>query len=858
MSSTDNLVVKERRALSPAVVSEIIIGQLWPTILHLKELNQLPTLEKLKAHMYKNYRMTSNDCEKHVNNAIKDRLLVESHVSDKSGEELTVYSPPESDGFVDDHDWYCFDCHKPGSVVECGRCWRVYHSYCLKQEFNELDKPFVCDVCLDLSKEYDTRSGEKVIPVPQLNQILNYAFNQIIAKNKKLVELAMNIEDDMKTKQLVFSKTDLTQLLDKTESNSYKKLIEFQMDVQDLIHCVTLLYGTISTTAATTAQALDDCLKEMTEIRECVDCYSAETNQKADKNWFCNPCNPPHDLVYAKQKGYPFWPSKVITRDEKKNKCYVRFFGSFHERESIDNKNIKPIGSTLQELRISKPSPPLAAALKELKTYQNNLQVLTGSVGDTSQPSVKSLKNLSAKRPRKRADGTRPRKRSNQMEIKTESIDENETTTDSQIMNDTTDAPQSPVNTRPKQQFTSTPKPFVKSPIRTRNRGMKTPFQTRITESEKKTIPLKTGRRSLQTNKSPIKPKRAHMNKYFNNESEIISDFGNDSLASGSGAKKVVNTKTNNRLLNGIIPQMNETENFSDSSQDSQVIGAKRLKTNEHNEQNSSLARSRPFRKSKPNIRYKSPEMEVKIPKKKQKVERIVVKKEVNDNNVFDYESMDDSNPGGICFTNIRDTKHMMQTKNKKQKQKVTKNIKSFTSQLTNGVLNPIPNASPVVSPKRGRPKGVKNKATIERMRLEELKAMTVSSPPPILIPQEMPIHIESKNNKTPKKDSIEMQQKEEIKQLKKDLEVVKQLNYRLQNEVRKLSAESQEKQEINELKEKHLQEMSLMKKKQWCFNCEAEAIYFCCWNTSYCSTQCQQQHWLSGHKKSCRRASKR
>jgi hypothetical protein len=25
------------------------------------------------------------------------------------------------------------------------------------------------------------------------------------------------------------------------------------------------------------------------------------------------------------------------------------------------------------------------------------------------------------------------------------------------------------------------------------------------------------------------------------------------------------------------------------------------------------------------------------------------------------------------------------------------------------------------------------------------------------------------------------------------------------------------------------------MKKKQWCYNCEAEAIYWCCWNTAYC-----------------------
>ncbi|XP_064116640.1 LOW QUALITY PROTEIN: MYND-type zinc finger-containing chromatin reader ZMYND8-like [Macrobrachium nipponense] len=33
-------------------------------------------------------------------------------------------------------------------------------------------------------------------------------------------------------------------------------------------------------------------------------------------------------------------------------------------------------------------------------------------------------------------------------------------------------------------------------------------------------------------------------------------------------------------------------------------------------------------------------------------------------------------------------------------------------------------------------------------------------------------------------------------------------------------------------------------KKKQWCANCGKEALFFCCWNTSYCDYPCQQSHW--------------
>ena len=35
-------------------------------------------------------------------------------------------------------------------------------------------------------------------------------------------------------------------------------------------------------------------------------------------------------------------------------------------------------------------------------------------------------------------------------------------------------------------------------------------------------------------------------------------------------------------------------------------------------------------------------------------------------------------------------------------------------------------------------------------------------------------------------------------------------------------------------------------KKKQWCANCSKEAIFYCCWNTSYCDYPCQQAHWPS------------
>jgi len=47
-----------------------------------------------------------------------------------------------------DHDWYCYDCHRPGSVLECSECWRVFHMTCT-DDYAELENEdtFVCAVC---------------------------------------------------------------------------------------------------------------------------------------------------------------------------------------------------------------------------------------------------------------------------------------------------------------------------------------------------------------------------------------------------------------------------------------------------------------------------------------------------------------------------------------------------------------------------------------------------------------------------------------------------------------------------------------------------------------------------------------
>lgn len=213
----------------------------------------------------------------------------------------------------------------------------------------------ICSVCKMLQSE---KPG--LIERDELNYLLNFTLNRI------RIWLPANITDVMaprvahawmteqeiawRVRQLLYQTMDTPIMEMKLRMKEYTRLAEFHADVITIQHNVAIFHGLESQEMQGSELMITDCKYDLVELQQCVDCYR-HSNEKRNDSWFCVPCRPAHELVWAKQKGYPYWPAKVIriTSDDQYD---VRFFGAKHLRALVDRTSIKPIDTKIQSLQV--------------------------------------------------------------------------------------------------------------------------------------------------------------------------------------------------------------------------------------------------------------------------------------------------------------------------------------------------------------------------------------------------------------------------------------------------------------------------------------------------------------------------
>lgn len=256
---------------------------------------------------------------------------------------------------------------------------------------------FKCPVCSLHDRHPPQTISQRQFQPEEFNEIISYSFqrfqaksNKLIGKHLKLEQLVQecsasviqsslvpsksshqdgNHENGLDVPSKTFSPNELTSHLamhhlvhhrismDQIETNllnsSYTSISEFLGDCLTFIHAfeVAIIAGLDHLMPRKRSREalltmLRDTRYELKEMLICVDCYANSNRRQMDKLWFCRPCSPPHMLVFAKQRGFPYWPAKVIiprivTNVEDHDKFDVRFFGGNHERSVVELSNIK-------------------------------------------------------------------------------------------------------------------------------------------------------------------------------------------------------------------------------------------------------------------------------------------------------------------------------------------------------------------------------------------------------------------------------------------------------------------------------------------------------------------------------------
>ncbi|KAL1491099.1 hypothetical protein ABEB36_011747 [Hypothenemus hampei] len=336
--------------------------------------------------------------EMYIEQCLKDGLIVygltRRSVSDINSNvtyKITDQKLPQFDG----KDWYCFECHLAGDVNDCSNCFRVFHPDCIQHAKRKFELHRSNTINLDLSNSNENDKYEfseklcnicNIINIEEmtwnkieLNYLLKFVLYRIRTWLPNTITHTMAAEDrptwltdtelTWRANQLFFEHRDMSVIEVNINTTSYSILSEFLADVFTVQHNVAIFHGIDSQEYQAAELMVRDALHDVSELKTCIDCYR-HSNEKINARWFCLPCRNPHSLVWAKQKGYPYWPAKVIR--ETNTHCDVRYFGGKHERAMIHKSFVKPISVPKESLKIT-PSKAFTRSLEELIYHQKLL-----------------------------------------------------------------------------------------------------------------------------------------------------------------------------------------------------------------------------------------------------------------------------------------------------------------------------------------------------------------------------------------------------------------------------------------------------------------------------------------------------
>ncbi|KAJ6635178.1 Protein kinase C-binding protein 1 [Pseudolycoriella hygida] len=230
--------------------------------------------------------------------------------------------PPLKPGY----DKYCWQCHQSDPQIACTHCKRTYHVECLKTK--QLPKTenqkliWECPECVLL--ENSTKDTEKVkYDLNQLCTMLEFALQRLKSTSKSLT-IPLDADN-------IIHSVSFATMEQKIANKEYQSTHSFLTDCRWILHNCTIFYSRNVKLLAIAKTLFKVSKQEIYDIDTCHECYYNANTFQAD--WFVEVCSRPHILVWAKLKGFPYWPAKAMTTNSQ-GMVDVRFFGD-HDRAFV-------------------------------------------------------------------------------------------------------------------------------------------------------------------------------------------------------------------------------------------------------------------------------------------------------------------------------------------------------------------------------------------------------------------------------------------------------------------------------------------------------------------------------------------
>ncbi|XP_054165482.1 MYND-type zinc finger-containing chromatin reader ZMYND8-like [Oppia nitens] len=266
-------------------------------------------------------------------NTSEDRQSVKSNKSNES----VVNS--DRNRLVPIKDTYCWDCHKIGVDFSCKACLRSYHSKCtsLKKLISQSPEDAntkLCPECIDIMKSEERANPSGAMQwlngnVNALAELLKFTIETVRAadKNNSFYE-PVSDEEYPEYQNIIVNPMDLKQVERNIKNKTYASTNSFLADIKWIHHnCIVFNSGVNNAFISEAKNILRVAKQECEEIEICPDCYNNYYTME-EETYFAAVCRRPHAIVWAKLKGHPHWPAKVVRYNEIRNEVDVRFFGT--------------------------------------------------------------------------------------------------------------------------------------------------------------------------------------------------------------------------------------------------------------------------------------------------------------------------------------------------------------------------------------------------------------------------------------------------------------------------------------------------------------------------------------------------